>query len=44
MGGRGDGCGTSGLLMYCVEGEVMRITIHKTGPSLQGGESECVCV
>ena len=47
MGGGGDGRGTSGLLVHRMEGEVMRITVHQTGPSLKGGGRVCevsVCV
>ena len=40
MGGGGDGRGTSRLLVHRVEGEVMRITVHKTRPSLRERERE----
>ena len=38
MGGGGDGCGTSGLLVHRMEGKVVRITVHQTGPSLRKRE------
>ena len=40
MGGGGDRRGTSRLLVHRVEGEVMRITVHKTRPSLRERERE----
>ena len=38
MGGGGNGRGTSRLLGHRVEGKVMRITVHKTRPSLRERE------